>query len=81
MRNHRHEQLLPTVAARETFFSVETDRQNATLAIAGVPLDIEATNLAGLRDSRAAVRRASRMVGGEYSGLWKDSQIEFFQEN
>lgn len=67
----RHERPLPTFAARETFFTTEKSG-NAAISIAGVPLDIATTNRAGARDGPAAVRRASRMVGGTYPDLWPD---------
>lgn len=67
----RHQRPLPTFAARETFFT--TDKTGgAAISLAGVPLDIGTTNRAGARDGPAAVRRASRMVGGSYPDLTAD---------
>lgn len=67
----RLERPMPTFAARETFFTT-AKLENAAISIAGVPLDIATTNRAGARDGPAAVRRASRMVGGTYPDLWPD---------
>jgi len=67
----RHDRPLPTFAARETFFATQ-NTGNTAISIAGVPLDIATTNRAGARDGPAAVRRASRMVGGTYPDLWPD---------
>lgn len=69
--NTHDEKLLPTFAARETFFA--TDKTGpAEISLAGVPFDIATTNRAGARDGPAAVRRASRMAGGTYPDLWPD---------
>ena len=70
-KDKRHRRPLPTFAARETFFTTEKTG-DAAISIAGVPLDIATTNRAGARDGPAAVRRASRMVGGTYPDLWPD---------
>jgi agmatinase len=67
----RHARPLPTFAARETFF-ITHKTDGAAISIAGVPLDIATTNRAGAREGPAAVRRASRMVGGSYPDLWPD---------
>lgn len=67
----RRDRPLPTFAARETFFGTEKTA-DAEFAIAGIPFDLGTTNRAGARDGPAAVRRASRMVGGTYPDLWPD---------
>ena len=66
------ERPLPAFAARESFLGTANSRTDATIAVAGVPFDIATTNRAGARDGPAAIRRASRMVGGTYPDLWHD---------
>lgn len=66
------EELLPTFARRETFLGTDKTAPGSAISVAGVPLDIATTNRAGARDGPAAVRRASRMVGGTYPDLWHD---------
>jgi len=63
---------LPTFAARESFLGTTNTSSEAAIAVAGVPLDIATTNRAGARDGPAAIRRASRMVGGTYPDLPHD---------
>ena len=64
---------LPTFAARERFLGTANYATDAAITVAGVPLDISTTNRAGARDGPAAIRRASRMVGGTYPDLWHDT--------
>ncbi len=64
---------LPAFAARESFLGTSNYATGAAIAVAGVPLDIATTNRAGARDGPAAIRRASRMVGGTYPDLWADT--------
>lgn len=68
----RHSFPTPTYAVRETFLGTGNTSPDAAVAVAGVPLDIATTNRAGARDGPAAIRRASRMVGGTYPDLWHD---------
>jgi agmatinase len=63
----------PAFAARETFLGIDNASADAALVVAGVPLDIATTNRAGAREGPAAIRRASRMVGGSYPDLWPDT--------
>ncbi|NKC13463.1 MAG: agmatinase [Gammaproteobacteria bacterium] len=65
----RQTAFLPTFAARETFLATANSSTDAAIAVAGVPLDIATTNRAGTRDGPAAIRRASRMVGGTYPDM------------
>lgn len=64
---------LPTFAAREGFLGTDNRSLDAAVAVAGVPFDIATTNRAGAREGPAAIRRASRMVGGNYPDLWPDT--------
>ena len=63
---------LPTFAIRESFLGTANASSGAAVIVAGVPLDISTTNRAGARDGPAAIRRASRMVGGSYPDLPHD---------
>jgi len=68
----------PAFASRETFLGTDNRSVDAPVVVAGVPLDIGTTNRAGARDGPAAIRRASRMVGGTYPDLWSDTHdLEF----
>lgn len=63
----------PTFSLRPTFLSASTDPSVARFAVAGVPLDIGASNRAGARFGPAAVRQASRMlVDGANPTGWAD---------
>ena len=63
----------PTFAARESFLGIGNTSEDAAITLAGVPFDIGTTNRAGARDGPAAIRRASRMAGGEYPDLPHDA--------
>ncbi len=68
----------PTFAQRETMFGTENRAPDAAYCLAGIPYDIGTTNRAGTREGPAAVRLASRMVGGSYPDLPDDlNQLDF----
>lgn len=64
--------LTPTFASLGTFLGTANRATDAAIAVAGVPFDIATTNRAGAREGPAAIRYASRMVGGTYPDLWHD---------
>ncbi|MEQ8666071.1 MAG: agmatinase [Rhodospirillales bacterium] len=57
---------IPTFATRETFMGTEHTGPGHAISVAGIPFDIATTNRSGARDGPAALRRASRMIGGTY---------------
>ncbi len=71
MSEHRGD-LRPTFASLGTFLGTANRAADAAVAVAGVPFDIATTNRAGARDGPAAIRYASRMVGGTYTDLRHD---------
>ena len=69
---------LPAFAARESFLGTTNHGDASAVAVAGIPLDITTTNRAGARDGPSAIRRASRMVGGTYPDLRRDTyELDF----
>ncbi len=72
MSEHRGD-LTPTFASRGTFLGTANQASDTAIAVAGVPFDIATTNRAGARDGPAAIRYASRMVGGTYTDLWHNT--------
>lgn len=63
----------PTFSIRPSFLGVGDDAQAARFAVAGIPLDVGATNRSGARFGPAAVRQASRMlVDGANPCGWAD---------
>lgn len=71
---------LPAFAAGEGFLGRTDHAGNPAVAVAGVPFDIATTNRAGAREGPAAMRRASRMVGGTYPDLWPDTHALDFAD-
>lgn len=70
--------LIPTFARRESFLATENFSLDAAISVAGIPFDLGTTNRAGAREGPAAIRRASRMTGGEHPELWHDaSRLDF----
>jgi agmatinase len=62
---------IPTFAVSSNFLSVTCTNRDAAFVVAGIPLDIGATNRAGARDGPQAIRRASRMLtDGEHPTFW-----------
>ena len=62
-----------TFAIPPTFLGIARRDQDASICIAGVPLDIGTTNRSGARFGPAAVRQASRMlVDGAHPVHWID---------
>ena len=62
-----------TFATRETFMGTEHTDHGHAISIAGIPFDIATTNRSGARDGPAALRRASRMIGGTYPDSWDNA--------
>jgi agmatinase len=61
----------PTFAASSNFLSVTRTNRDAGYVVAGIPLDIGATNRAGARDGPQAIRHASRMLtDGDHPQFW-----------
>ena len=64
---------VPTFSLRPSFLAAGSDPSAARFVVAGVPLDIGASNRAGARFGPAAVRQASRMlVDGANPNGWSD---------
>ncbi len=64
---------MPAFSANASFLGTTNYDSAASVAIAGIAFDIATTNRAGARDGPAAIRRATRMVGGTYPDLWPDT--------
>jgi agmatinase len=64
--------MMPTFATLGTFLGTDNRDPGAAIAVAGIPFDIATTNRAGTREGPAAIRRASRMVGGGSPDQWHD---------
>jgi len=63
----------PTFATPHSFMGLTRQASQATLHIAGIPLDIGTTNRSGARFGPHAIRHASRMlVDGDHPHLWRD---------
>lgn len=63
----------PTFATPPTFLGLTRHDRDATLVIAGIPLDIGTTNRAGARFGPHAIRHASRMLlDGAHPRTWID---------
>jgi agmatinase len=63
----------PTFALGPNFLGLARADAGARFCIAGLPLDIGTTNLAGAREGPAAIRAASRMLrDGVHPGSWRD---------
>ena len=61
----------PTFAVPGSFLGVVRRDRDAPFAVAGIPLDLGATNRAGARDGPRAIRQASRMlVDGAHPEFW-----------
>jgi agmatinase len=61
----------PTFATRPTFLGIGRRDRDASICVAGVPLDIGTTNRSGARFGPAAIRAASRMlVDGPHPVHW-----------
>ena len=61
----------PTFAVPPTFLGIQRSDRNASICVAGVPLDVGTTNRSGARFGPAAVRQASRMlVDGSHPVHW-----------
>ncbi len=61
----------PTFATAPGFLGIARNDPGADFVVAGVPLDIGATNRAGSRDGPHAIRRASRMLtDGAHPEFW-----------
>lgn len=64
---------IPTFATPHSFMGLTRAPAEASLHIAGIPLDIGTTNRAGARFGPHAIRHASRMlVDGDHPGVWRD---------
>ena len=62
---------LPTFAIPPTFLGIARRDRDASICVAGVPLDIGTTNRSGARFGPAAIRAASRMlVDGAHPVQW-----------
>ena len=63
----------PTFAIPPSFMGLARARADASIHIAGIPLDIGTTNRSGARFGPQAIRHASRMlVDGDHPGTWRD---------
>jgi agmatinase len=63
----------PTFATSHSFMGLGRSRAEASIHIAGIPLDIGVTNRSGARFGPHAIRHASRMlVDGDHPGVWRD---------
>jgi agmatinase len=63
----------PTFSTPPGFLGLARSDPAASLAVAGIPLDIGTTNRAGARDGPRAIRQASRMlVDGAHPAHWVD---------
>jgi agmatinase len=61
----------PTFALPPGFLGLENRDRNASIVIAGVPLDIGTSNRAGARFGPRAIRDASRMLAdGDHPTAW-----------
>jgi agmatinase len=61
----------PTFAIPPTFLGLQRSDRDASICVAGVPLDVGTTNRSGARFGPAAVRQASRMlVDGSHPVHW-----------
>ena len=61
----------PTFAVPPGFLGIGRREHDATISIAGIPLDIGTTNRSGARFGPQAIRQASRMlVDGEHPTAW-----------
>jgi agmatinase len=64
---------VPTFAVNSTFLGILRLTAEASIHIAGIPLDIGTTNRSGARFGPAAIRHASRMlVDGDHPHWWID---------
>jgi agmatinase len=64
---------IPTFATPHAFMGLARPRADASLHIAGIPLDIGTTNRSGARFGPHAIRHASRMlVDGDHPRAWRD---------
>jgi agmatinase len=64
---------IATFAVTPTFLGIGRDDPNSPICVAGVPLDLGATNRVGARFGPSAIRQASRMlVDGDHPLHWVD---------
>ena len=64
---------IPTFATPHAYMGLARPRADASLHIAGIPLDIGTTNRSGARFGPHAIRHASRMlVDGAHPRAWRD---------
>jgi agmatinase len=64
---------IPTFAAGPRFLGTSRSDRSASLAVAGIPLDLGTTNRAGARSGPGAIRQASRMLtDGAHPHSWVD---------
>ena len=64
---------IPTFATPHGFMGLRRAASDASLHIAGIPLDIGTTNRSGARFGPHAIRHASRMlVDGDHPRAWRD---------
>jgi agmatinase len=64
---------VPTFAAGPRFLGTSRSDRSASLAVAGIPLDLGTTNRAGARSGPGAIRQASRMLtDGAHPHSWVD---------
>jgi agmatinase len=64
---------IPTFAVGPRFLGTARSDRSASLAVAGIPLDLGTTNRAGARSGPGAIRQASRMLtDGAHPHSWVD---------
>ncbi len=64
---------IPTFATPPSYMGLTRPASEASLHIAGIPLDIGTTNRSGTRFGPHAIRHASRMlVDGAHPRSWRD---------
>ena len=67
----RWQAILPPLRCRPAFSACESRDRNASIVVAGVPLDIGTSNRAGARFGPRAIRDASRMLAdGDHPTAW-----------